>query len=495
MLRMRSTGSRRSAAPPRPRAGRRRSRRRRTPRSASGRRSTPPRTTAPSTARRSGCPSRLSRRHDRIDVEHARFEHDVRVRVEDRSPQRARAAVRGAAHAVDVDAVHHRERRAERVGIVKARALRQAEQRRRSRASGRRRASDSRMRSTPPCSTCVGVADEETLHGTCYCHRERHAGHDDHSGLQPRGDAARSGGERARADVSADRDRHRRRRLDRRHARASPMRSRASTRRSASSISRTAASGRAREAGRLAARGEFIQHLDSDDLLLPAQVRAAGGRAAARIPNAARRTAGRAIIDRDGRCARHRRNATGERIETMFPAMLRVALVGHADAALPRVAAHPRRAVAADLRIEEDWEYDARIAARGVRLHYVDDVGLRSETSRGRTPVRARHAIRMCCATAPTAHALIYRACAARRHRQPTRRRCSTSRASCSCSRGSAAPRACRDESQQLFSLARDASGPDRESHSSSALYARSRRVFGWSLTGQLACLSDRLRW
>ena len=38
--------------------------------------------------------------------------------------------------------------------------------------------------------------------------------------------------------------------------------------------------GAARETGRLAARGEFIQYLDSDDLLLPEQIRAAGGRSA-----------------------------------------------------------------------------------------------------------------------------------------------------------------------------------------------------------------------
>jgi O-antigen/teichoic acid export membrane protein len=43
------------------------------------------------------------------------------------------------------------------------------------------------------------------------------AGHHDHPGLQPRGHAARGGGERAGADVSSHRDRHRRRRIDRRH--------------------------------------------------------------------------------------------------------------------------------------------------------------------------------------------------------------------------------------------------------------------------------------
>jgi len=42
--------------------------------------------------------------------------------------------------------------------------------------------------------------------------------HDDHSGVQPRGDAARGRRERRRADVPPDRDRDRRRRIDGRHA-------------------------------------------------------------------------------------------------------------------------------------------------------------------------------------------------------------------------------------------------------------------------------------
>ena len=50
---------------------------------------------------------------------------------------------------------------------------------------------------------------------------------------------------------------------------AKPMPWRRVTRRSALSTVRTAARELARETGRLAARGEFIQYLDSDDLLLP----------------------------------------------------------------------------------------------------------------------------------------------------------------------------------------------------------------------------------
>src|SRR5687768_9878812 len=72
--------------------------------------------------------------------------------------------------------------------------------------------------------------------------------------------------------------------------------------------------GLAREAGRLVATGEFIQHLDSDDLLYPRkfELQVAGLRA---HPECGAAYGWTRI---DGAISKR----TGERIETLFPAML-----------------------------------------------------------------------------------------------------------------------------------------------------------------------------
>lgn len=129
--------------------------------------------------------------------------------------------------------------------------------------------------------------------------------------------------------------------------------------------------GAARETGRLAARGEFIQHLDSDDLLLPRkfQLQVAGLREA---PGAGASYGWTRLRNPDGTAMPEPWKRSGERIPTMFPAMLqsrwwdtptplfRASLIEAAGPWLP-------------LRIEEDWEYDARIASQGITLHYCAD--------------------------------------------------------------------------------------------------------------------------
>ncbi|HVE71685.1 MAG TPA: glycosyltransferase family A protein [Thermoanaerobaculia bacterium] len=129
--------------------------------------------------------------------------------------------------------------------------------------------------------------------------------------------------------------------------------------------------GAARETARLAARGELIQHLDSDDLLLPRkfelQVAALDERPECGVAYGWTR-----LRHRDGSVEPRPWKRSGEAIETMFPAMLasrwwdtpnplyRASLIHAAGPWTP-------------LRIEEDWEYDCRIAAAGVRLAYVPE--------------------------------------------------------------------------------------------------------------------------
>jgi glycosyltransferase involved in cell wall biosynthesis len=247
--------------------------------------------------------------------------------------------------------------------------------------------------------------------------------------------------------------------------------------------------GPAREAGRLAARGEFIQHLDSDDLLYPHkfELQVAGlnahpeygvsyGWTRERLP--------------DGQLLETPARRTGERIETMFPAMLqsrwwqtttplyRASLIHRAGPWLP-------------LRNEEDWEYDARIASFGVRLHYseswnsevrhhhrgrLSDFGMKPDVLRD----RAR------------AHALILE------HAQRAGIDAEVPEMKHYARELFLLARQCGDaglpeESKMLFSRARDASGPDRDRFQF-RLYAAAARVFGWSLTGRISCLTDHLR-
>ena len=124
--------------------------------------------------------------------------------------------------------------------------------------------------------------------------------------------------------------------------------------------------GAAREAARLVARGEFIQHLDSDDLLMRRkfELQVEGLRA---NPDCG---ASYGWTRWDSEAKPWKRS--GEVIATMFPAMLqsrwwdtpnplyRRDVIDRAGAWLP-------------LRLEEDWEYDARIASQGVKLHHVAD--------------------------------------------------------------------------------------------------------------------------
>jgi glycosyltransferase involved in cell wall biosynthesis len=235
--------------------------------------------------------------------------------------------------------------------------------------------------------------------------------------------------------------------------------------------------GAAREAGQLAARGEFIQYLDSDDLLAPRKVelQVAGLRAHPECGVSYGRMRGE--------------HGTGARFETMFPAMLR-ARIWPTGAALYRAELIERAGPWLRLVNEEDWEYDARIAAMGVRLHYVDDVvgeyrheGQERLSGRGLDPVVLRDRAR--------AHVAIYGH--ARRagigndapEMQHYARELFLLARQC----GAAG---LPEESRMLFDLAREAS--QDAARLQFRAYAAAARLFGWSLTGRIACLSDRLR-
>jgi glycosyltransferase involved in cell wall biosynthesis len=129
--------------------------------------------------------------------------------------------------------------------------------------------------------------------------------------------------------------------------------------------------GSAREMGRKAARGEFLQYLDSDDLLLPGkfalQVRALREHPECGI--AYGRTRYRDSAGREIACD-WKPLLRGE--TAIFPHFLRARM-------WETVTPLYRASVAADagrwttLRLEEDWEYDCRVGALGTKLVFVDE--------------------------------------------------------------------------------------------------------------------------
>lgn len=243
--------------------------------------------------------------------------------------------------------------------------------------------------------------------------------------------------------------------------------------------------GAARETGRNAANGEFIQYLDSDDLLLPRkfELQVAGLRA---HPECGA-SYGWTRVNDEPRPAKR----TGERIDALFPSMLQ-SRWWHTPTPLWRRPVIDAAGPWLALNSEEDWEYDARIGADGVKLHYVEDwvcvVRFHGQTRlsrRGRAPEVLRDKA--------IAHAKILEH--ARRagidERAPEMRHFARELFLLARQCGAAGlPR----ESRLLFELARDASGADA-SRLQFRLYRAAAALLGWSNAGRLAALSDRLRW
>ncbi len=126
--------------------------------------------------------------------------------------------------------------------------------------------------------------------------------------------------------------------------------------------------GPARESGRQIARGEFIQYLDSDDRLWPRkfEVQIAALRANPDCGIAY----GQIRLCRDGEPPSESPHKwSGRKLETLFPWLL-VDRWWNTDAPLWRRSVCDRIGAWSDLRYSQDWEYDARAGALGVRLAY-----------------------------------------------------------------------------------------------------------------------------
>ncbi|MDQ3279840.1 MAG: glycosyltransferase family 2 protein [Acidobacteriota bacterium] len=247
--------------------------------------------------------------------------------------------------------------------------------------------------------------------------------------------------------------------------------------------------GLAREAGRLTARGEFIQHLDSDDLLYPSKFTAqvAGLNA---FPECGASYGWTRARNRDGSVRDEPNKRTGEKIDAMFPSML-ASRWWDTQTPLYRAALLRNAGPWLNLRNEEDWEYDARIAAQGVRLHYcpewVAEVRHHEErrlSGSGLEPQVLRDRAK--------AHALILQ------HAQkagigaetPEMRRYARELFLLARQCGAASLVA---ESRMLFECARIASGPRRNA-AQFVLYAAAAHAIGWTTMGRISASLDRLR-
>jgi hypothetical protein len=128
--------------------------------------------------------------------------------------------------------------------------------------------------------------------------------------------------------------------------------------------------GAARQRGLEAANGEFIQFLDSDDLLLPRKfgIQVAALQAQAKVHACYGKTR---YVDANGTVTAPWRR-TGERIDLLFPSMLASRWWG-TSTPLYRMSALLEAGPISNLRNEEDWEFDCRLGAAGARLVWVDE--------------------------------------------------------------------------------------------------------------------------
>lgn len=124
--------------------------------------------------------------------------------------------------------------------------------------------------------------------------------------------------------------------------------------------------GAARERGRQGARGEFIQYLDSDDLLLPGKLSAQVS-ALRRAPHADAAYGITLYRGADGHRPGKPHKGTGIPRDALFPTFLNERW-WDTSTPLYRRSTCDRAGAWTRLRIEEDWEYDCRIAALGGRI-------------------------------------------------------------------------------------------------------------------------------
>lgn len=248
--------------------------------------------------------------------------------------------------------------------------------------------------------------------------------------------------------------------------------------------------GLAREAGRQRARGEFIQYLDSDDVLLPGkfelQVAGLNSNPACGV------SYGKTSFLGTGSKAGIPWKRTGEQIAAMFPSMLESRWWG-TSTPLYRRKLTDIAGPWTNLQNEEDWEYDCRLAALDVSLHYVPDFVSEERDHAGPRLSRDGNSEKFKLHQRATAHALILEHARKANISESTHEMKQFARELFLLARQCGAA-GLSDESQRLFTLSKSASGEERARKLDFKLYEILTAITGWHLTGKLACYSDVLR-
>ncbi len=249
--------------------------------------------------------------------------------------------------------------------------------------------------------------------------------------------------------------------------------------------------GLARESGRLAARGEYIQYLDSDDLLLPTKFedQVNGLKTNGDCTVAYGKTDYYRYGDAPTGLAWKR---TGEKVNTMFPAFLQSRWWGTSTPLYYRSVVEetgPWR----NLLNEEDWEYDCRVAKQNVRLYFQNDFvshqrdhgGERLNIGGSSQPQKLKDRAK--------AHQLIYHhACAyGLNHTRPEMQHFSRELFLLSRQCGAVG---LVEEARGLFEYAKQATDKQRSHGFDFRLYHLFSKLFGWKTSSKLASTFDRIR-
>jgi glycosyltransferase involved in cell wall biosynthesis len=249
--------------------------------------------------------------------------------------------------------------------------------------------------------------------------------------------------------------------------------------------------GVARETGRRAARGEFIQYLDSDDVLLPGKFTAQVG--------ALRVRPGRDVAygmtryrHADGHVEAAPWKGSGTQRDTMFPSFLNERW-WDTPTPLYRAAICDKAGAWTDLRLEEDWEYDCRIASLGARLAWCPQFVCEVRDHDGGRLCRGEAIDARRLAHRARSHALVYgharRAGIGTESAEMQRFARSLFLLARQCGAAGLV-----QESRELFALARDAAGARRSRAIDFRLYRAAASVVGWRAAGKASTWIDVLR-